>query len=183
MISAIAGRLRRIGLHADAIVGLQLANTVESVLTLLAVLRAGMIAMPLPLLWRRADAVTALGRIGANALIVSGRIGRNDYFDLALQVAAEIFPIRFRLRVRNGRPGRRRSALRSLHRRKLDPLPSVEQERQASPGPSAHLAVVTWDVAADGLIPVGRSHAELIAGGLTSCSRAGSRRMRSSCRP
>ncbi len=53
MISAIAGRLRRMGLHTDAIVGLQLANTVESVLTLLAVLRAGLIAMPLPLLWRR----------------------------------------------------------------------------------------------------------------------------------
>ena len=40
----------------DAIVGIQLPNTVESVLTLLGVLRAGMIAAPLPLLWRRADA-------------------------------------------------------------------------------------------------------------------------------
>ena len=55
VISAIAGRLRRIGLRSDAIVGLQLANTRRSVLTFLAVLRAGMIAMPLPLLWRRAD--------------------------------------------------------------------------------------------------------------------------------
>src|SRR5947209_11342277 len=63
MISAIAGRLRRIGLNTDAIVGLQIANTVENVLTLLAVLRAGLIAMPLPLLWRGAEASAALGRV------------------------------------------------------------------------------------------------------------------------
>ena len=80
MVSAIAGRLRRIGLHTDAIVGLQLANTVESVLTLLGVLRAGLIAMPLPLLWRRAEAVAALSRVGASALIVSGRVGTSRSF-------------------------------------------------------------------------------------------------------
>ncbi len=57
MVAAIAGRLRRMGLGTDAIVGIQIANTVESMLTLLGVLRAGMIAMPLPLLWRRAEAV------------------------------------------------------------------------------------------------------------------------------
>ena len=34
------------------------------------------------------------------------------------------------------------------------------------PAQGAHLAVITWDVAADGLVPVARSHAELIAGGL-----------------
>ena len=44
--------------------------------TILGVMRAGMIAAPLPLLWRRADAVAALGRIGAKALITCGRVGR-----------------------------------------------------------------------------------------------------------
>ena len=56
MISAIAARLRALGLHTDAVVGVQLPNTVESVLTILGVLRAGMIAAPLPLLWRRGAA-------------------------------------------------------------------------------------------------------------------------------
>ena len=56
MVSAIAGRLRRMGLPTDAIVGIQLPNIVENILTILGVLRAGMIAAPLPLLWRRADA-------------------------------------------------------------------------------------------------------------------------------
>src|SRR5215213_5018494 len=68
-ISAIASRLRQLRLQADSIVGIQLPNTVESVLTILGVLRAGMIAAPLPLLWRRNDAVAAVGRIGAKALV------------------------------------------------------------------------------------------------------------------
>ena len=166
MISAIAGRLRRIGLHTDAIVGLQLANSVECVLTFLAVLRAGMIAMPLPLLWRRADAITALNRVGVAALIVSGRIGKHDQFDLALQIAAEIFPIRyvcgFGPRVPDGVV-----PLDDLFSAEtLDPIPPLAQERSLPSGPAAHLAVVTWDVAADGFVPVGRSHAELITGGL-----------------
>ena len=55
IVTAMARRLRQMGLNSDAIVGLQLANSVEGVLTLLAVLRAGLIAMPLPLLWRRAE--------------------------------------------------------------------------------------------------------------------------------
>jgi len=78
MISAIAGRLRRMGLPTDAIVGMQLPNTVEHVLTLLGVLRAGMIAAPIPLLWRRADAITALSRLGAKVLVASGRVGEVD---------------------------------------------------------------------------------------------------------
>ena len=67
MISAIAGRLRRMGLPTDAIVGIQMPNIVENVLAILGVLRAGLIAAPLPLLWRRADAVTALEDAGVVA--------------------------------------------------------------------------------------------------------------------
>src|SRR5579872_5181991 len=63
-ISAIASQLRKLRLQTDAIVGIQLANTVESVLIILGVLRAGMIAAPLPLLWRSIDAGAALGPLG-----------------------------------------------------------------------------------------------------------------------
>ena len=95
VVSAIAGRLRCMGLHTDGIVALQMANTVESLLTLLGVLRAGLIAMPLPALWRRSEMVAALSRVSPTALIVSGRMGTTDHYALAMQVAAEIFPIRY----------------------------------------------------------------------------------------
>jgi hypothetical protein len=166
IISAIAGRLRRIGLASDAIVAMQLPNTVEAVLTLLAVLRAGMIAMPLPLLWREADAIAALDRVGASALIVSGRIGAFDQYALALQVASQVFAIRsvcgFGREVPDGVV-----PLGDLFAPEtLDPIPPVEPERLLPPGPAAHLAVVTWDMTPDGLVPVARSHSELATGGL-----------------
>jgi hypothetical protein len=165
VISAIAGRLRRIGLRSDAIVGLQLANTVECVLTFLAVLRAGMIPMPLPLLWRQADITNALGRAGASALIVSGRVGAHDQLEDALQAAVETFHIRSVCSFGQNVPDGVVALSELFAAETLDPIPPME-ERPYPPGPAAHLAVVTWDVGADGAIPVARSHAELAAGGL-----------------
>ena len=154
------------GARTDAIVGIQIANTVESVLTLLGVLRAGLIAMPLPLLWRRAESVAALGRVGASALIVSGRIGAADHSDLAMRVAAEVFPIRHVGGYGRNLPDGLLPFDDLFSAETLDPIPSFEEERAGALGPAAHLAVITWDVCADGLVPVARSHAELIAGGL-----------------
>jgi hypothetical protein len=164
MVSAIAGRLRRMGLYTDAVVGIQVTNTVESVLTLLGVLRAGLIAMPLPLLWRRAEAVAALSRVGVHALIVSGRIGRHDHYDLAMQIAAEIFPVRYVCGYGADAPDGVISFDDLYDAETLDPLPPLDAERAGDPG--GHVAVITWDVWPDGLVPVARSHAELIAGGL-----------------
>jgi acyl-CoA synthetase (AMP-forming)/AMP-acid ligase II len=48
-ISALAARLRGFGLPTDSVVAIQLPNTVESVIALLAVLRAGLIAVAVAL--------------------------------------------------------------------------------------------------------------------------------------
>jgi len=79
IVSAIAGRLSRMGLPIDTVVGIQLPNIAENILTILGVLRAGMIAAPMPLLWRSADAVAAMARSGAKALITCGRVGNFDH--------------------------------------------------------------------------------------------------------
>ena len=94
-IAAIAARLSGMGMSTDAIVGIQLPNTVESILTILGVMRAGMIAAPLPLLWRRTDTVAALGRIGGKALITCGRVGSFNHCQFAMRIASEIFSIRY----------------------------------------------------------------------------------------
>ena len=94
MVSAIAGRLKRLGLPHDSVVGVQLPNTVEHALTLLGVLRAGLIASPLPLLWRRRDMLAALTLVGARALITCARVDATDHCELAMHVAAEVFTIR-----------------------------------------------------------------------------------------
>jgi non-ribosomal peptide synthetase component E (peptide arylation enzyme) len=170
IVSAMAARLRQLSLHTDAIVGLQIANCVESVLALLAVLRAGLIAMPLPLLWRQADMIAALRSVDAKALIVSGRIGETNHFDFTLQVAAEIFSIRhvcgFGSEPHDGVVLLDDLFATEAPRPAPAPMPSIECERAADPGPAAHLAVVTFDVTAEGLVPFARNHSALVAGGL-----------------
>jgi hypothetical protein len=167
VISSVAARLRQTGLKADAVVGLQMANTVDGVLGFLGVLRAELIAMPLPLLWRRADAIGAIRRTSASALVVSGRIGATDYFDLAINAAAEAFTVR---QVCGFGPRPPDGAL------SLDDLYAAAETPGAAPsttGRGAHVAALTWDVTAGGPIPVARSHAQLIAGGLAVLLESG----------
>ncbi|MGB8586518.1 MAG: AMP-binding protein, partial [Pseudolabrys sp.] len=85
-ISAFAARLRGLGLQTDSAVAIQLPNTVESAIAFLGVLRAGMIPVPLPLLWRR--------QVGARTIVSSSRIGQVAQIEIAMQSAVELFSIR-----------------------------------------------------------------------------------------
>ncbi len=93
-ISAVAARLRSFGLPTDAVVAMQLPNTVDSIVAFLGILRAGMIAAPVPLLWRRRDMVDALGRVGAKAIVTCARAGSVAHADIAMHTAAALFPVR-----------------------------------------------------------------------------------------
>ena len=164
MVTAIAGRLRAMGLPTDAIVGIQLPNIVENVLTMLGVLRAGMILAPLPLLWRRADAVAALGRIGAKALITCGHVGAFDHSQFALRVAAEVFSIRYVCGFGGNLPDGVVPFDDLFTAQTPDPIPPLDGERQSNA--AAHVAAVTFDVGEGGIVPVARNHPELLAAGL-----------------
>jgi hypothetical protein len=159
-ISALAARLRSFGLPTDSVVAIQLPNTVESVIALLAVMRAGLIAAPLPLLWRHADAAAALSSVAARALIGCQRIGDTVHGDLAMHIAMETFTIRFLCGFGDNLPDG------------VVPIDDIFQSGSAPPaierfGDAAdHAALVTFDIGAEGIVPVARSHAELIAGGV-----------------
>jgi hypothetical protein len=159
-ISALAARLRGFGLPTDSVVALQLPNTVESVIALLGVLRAGLIAAPLPLLWRHADAAAALTRVAARALIGCRRIGDTVHGDLAMHIAMETFTIRFLCGFGEDLPDGV-VPIDDIFLSGTAP-PAIERYGEAAD----HVALVTFDVAAEGIVPVARSHAELIAGGL-----------------
>lgn len=169
IVSAIAARLRKLGLPRDAVVGIQLPNTVESVLALLGVLRAGMIAAPLPLLWRRAEAVAALGGLDAKAIITTSRAGEFRPCALAIEVAASVFSIRHVMSFGTNLADGVISLDNALQN--ASPLDTpAEPERDH---PAAHLAVVTFDVTSGGIFPVARNHAELIAGGIATLLEGG----------
>jgi AMP-binding enzyme len=166
-ISAFAAKLRGLGLHTDSVVAMQLPNTVESIVAFLGVLRAGMIAAPIPLLWRQQDIVAALGLVGAKAIITSARIGSAPYAEIAMQAAAALFPVRQLCAFGRDLPDG------------MVPLDGVFASAQADmpaasirSGPAAaHVAAITFDL---DLLPVARSHIELVAGGLETFLEAGS---------
>jgi acyl-CoA synthetase (AMP-forming)/AMP-acid ligase II len=165
MVAAIAARLRGMGLPTDAVIGIQLPNIVENILAILGVLRAGMIAAPLPLLWRRADAVTALARVGAKALIVCGRVGASEQCQFALQAAAEVFSIRYVCAFGANLPDGAVSFEDLFSDNASGHLLPLDRGRDNA---AAHVAALTFDVRESGLVPVARSHSELIAGGLAA---------------
>jgi hypothetical protein len=165
VVTAIAARLRRMALPTDAIVGIQLPNIVENVLAILGVLQAGMIAAPLPLLWRRADAVVALARIGAKALITCGHVGAFNHAQFAMHLAAEVFSIRYVCAFGKDPPDGVVPFDDLFAAPTLDPVPPLDRERQNDA--AAHVAAVTFDIGEGGLVPVARDHSELLAGGLS----------------
>src|SRR3981081_2254494 len=110
------------------------------------VLRAELIAMPLPLLWRRADAIGSIRRAGASALIVSGRIGATDHFDLAVNAAAEAFAVRHVCGFGDHPPDGVIALDDLFAAAEAGPAVAIASERAASPGRGTHLAAVTWDV-------------------------------------
>jgi hypothetical protein len=165
VVAAIAARLRGMGLSTDAVIGIQLPNIVENILTILGVLRAGMIAAPMPLLWRRADAVAALARVGAKALIVCGRVGGSEHGQIALQTAAEVFSIRYVCGFGTDLPDGVVSFEDLFSENPSGRLLPLDRGRENAP---AHVAAVTFDVAENGIVPVARTHSELFAGGLAA---------------
>lgn len=162
IVTAIAVRLRKLGLATDAVVAVQLPNTIESVLTILGILRAGMIAAPVPILWRKADCVVTLSRIGARAIVTASQVNGFDHSDLAVHVAADIFPVRYICGFGKTLADGVIPFDELMFGGTPDPLEPVAREFN----PAAHTAIVTWDTTPAGLIAVARNHNELIAAGL-----------------
>lgn len=153
----LAAMLRELGLPPRAPVALQLPNSVEAIIALLAVLRVGLVAAPLPLLWRRAEGAAALTQIGARAIITCGRIGDTDHGAIALQMAADAFSIRYVCSFGDVPDG-------------VVPLDSIFSETDvaesaANKSDAAAMAIVTFDTATGAA--AARGHTALLVGGLT----------------
>lgn len=158
LISAFAAHLRALGLHADAVVALQLPNTVESVIALLGVLRAGMIAAPLPLLWRQQEVIAALRGIGPKAIVT----GNAELARGAALAAVELFPVRHVCAFGEDLPDGVMPLNDIFVAGALEGVHAAARAGAAA----AHVALITFDVTAAGIVPVARNHMQLMAGGL-----------------
>lgn len=95
IVDVFAHRLQTLGLHRGSVIAVQLPHTIESVLTCLGILRAGMVAAPLPQLWHRRDIVAALAPLGPKAIVSAARIGDVAAAEIAMTAAAELFTVRY----------------------------------------------------------------------------------------
>lgn len=157
-IDVLAGQLTAAGLPAGSIIAVQLPNTVEFPLTLLAAWRAGLVVAVLPQLWRHAELSEALNRIGARAIISASRIEIVDHADLAMNAAVEAFSVRHVFGFGQDLP----DGMTPLDWT-ANALPCVAP----APAQARKAAIVSFDVTAEGLLAVPRSHIHLMAGGLS----------------
>jgi hypothetical protein len=169
IVSAIACRLQKLGVQPDTVVAIQLPNIVEAVLTILGVIRAGLIAAPLPLLWRRADAAAALSRLAAKVIVTTSHVGETDHCALAMQMAADTFPIRYVCSFGQNLA----DGIIPLDDLLNEAAPEMPAELEREGSPASHVALVTWDITPEGPIAVARSHAELVSGGLATLLEGG----------
>jgi AMP-binding enzyme len=157
-ISALSAHFIEAGLPNNSVIAVQLPNTVEFMLTVLAAHRAGLVVALFPLLWRQAELTVALNRTGARAIVTMSKIDGVSHADLAMNAAAEAFSIRHVCGFGSELPEGMASLELALETQSTTSRAVVQDGRKA--------AIISFDVTADGFRPVPRTHLNLIAGGL-----------------
>lgn len=160
-ISALSAHFIESGLPNNSVVAVQLPNTVELMLTVLAAHRAGLVVALLPLLWRQAELTVALNRTGARAIVTTGKIDGVNYADLAMNAAVEAFSIRHVCGFGDDLP----EGMAPLDL-VLESESAESSAKRAVAQDGRKAAIISFDVTSDGFRAVPRTHLHLIAGGL-----------------
>jgi hypothetical protein len=157
-ISALASHFIEAGLPPHSVIAIQMPNTVEFMLTVLAAHRAGLVVALFPLLWRQAELVSALNRTSARAIVTTSKIDGVIYADLAMNAAAEAFSIRHVCGFGSDLPEGMASLDQAIARPSNTVRSIVQDGRKA--------AIISFDVTSEGFRAVPRTHLSVIAGGL-----------------
>ena len=158
MISSLAAHFVESGLPSNSVIAVQLPNTIEFAITVLAAFRAGLVVAVLPLLWRQSELTMALNRTAARAIVTMHKVDGVIYSDLAMNAAAEAFSIRHVCGFGSDLPEGMASLDNAIFRESPTARAVIQDGRKA--------ALISFDVVADGFRPVPRAHLGLIAGGL-----------------
>lgn len=82
-------------LAKGSVVALQMGNTIEHVIALLALMRAQLVPLELPLNWRSQELLAVCEMASAKAFVTHSRFGTFTPADEARKVAAQLFSLRF----------------------------------------------------------------------------------------
>ncbi|CTQ62370.1 AMP-binding protein [Roseibium album] len=153
-IDRLAAFYNTVGLSADHVIGVQAPNTVDTVIAVLAALRADLIVSPLPLHWRQKNVLEALNSIGAKGFIAADRVETRDVGTAARDVAADLFSLRFVFGLGKDVPDGL-IELGPMLAEMGDGLSFVTRDR---PDPADHTATICWSRSGEENVPVSRCH-------------------------
>src|ERR1044072_9983331 len=165
MISSLAAHFIESGLPSNSVIAVQLPNTIEFAITVLAAFRAGLVVAVLPMLWRQSELTMALNRTAARAIVTSGKVDGVVYSDIAMNAAAEAFSISHVCGFGSDLPEGMASLDNAIFRESQTTRPAIQDGRKA--------ALISFDVTADGFRPVPRAHLRLISRGPAKFLRVG----------
>lgn len=163
-ISRLAGLFKVLGLTPDSVIGMQLPNTTDAVLMMLAAMRAGLVATPIPMVWRGREITEALKTAGAKAVITVDRLESGSYAAWMREAAVDVFGLRYVFGIGTDLPDGLLD-LNAVMQEVGDEVPPAEISRATNA--ADHVATLSWSLASSGgLAPVPRSHNHWISTGL-----------------
>ena len=164
-VTALAAQFAQSGLPTGSVVAIQLPNTVEFIVTVLAALRAGLVVALLPQLWRQSEVSAALNRTSARAIITMETIDGVNHADLAMNAAVEAFSIRHVFGFGRNLPEGMTPLDLTAAPDGTEAMFPVQDPRRA--------AVISFDVTGEGPRAVPRTHLQMMSGGLAIFLEAG----------
>ncbi len=154
------------GLTPGNTIAVQLPNIIELPLVLMGAMRAGLTTCLLPVFWHHHEINQALHKVPVQAVVTVGELANHKYAETICHLAFDHMSIRYIYGIGPNQPDG------------VTPLTHIfEQSRGTSADYDAHSglpgmtkddpAVITWSIQpGQGLVPVYRTHQELIAAGL-----------------
>lgn len=153
-IDRLAAFYSTVGLSSDHVIGVQAPNTVDTVIAILAALRADLIVSPLPLHWRQKNVLDALNSIGAKGFIAADRVETREVGAAARDVAADLFSLRFVFGLGNEVP----DGLIELGPMLAEMGKDLEFTPSERPDPADHTATICWSRSGEENVPISRCH-------------------------
>lgn len=170
IVNRLVDTFQTLGLKPDDIVAIQMPNTVEAVLTILACSRAGLIVCPLPVMWREHELETALPNIAPSALITAKTIFGEPHGETMRQIAVNLLTVRFVLGFGEKLP----DGIMSLEEALANPDDSSAPAPRKTASEPNSILTLTWqsELVSQGLT-IPRSHNQWVAAGLMLLLEAG----------
>jgi len=161
-VERLARKLRGFGMPPGSVVAVQLPNIAETAISLLAILRAGYVAAPVPMLWRRSDLIAGLAGVSPKAFITLVKLNDERPAEIVCEAAAELFDLSFPCAFGEDVP----DGLVPLDREDFSDHPEFPATQTDT------VSLVTFDADAEGFFPSGRNDAQWLAAGIATLLEA-----------